>query len=149
MNYVAIDFETANSQRSSVCAMGIAVIDGARIRRRARWLVRPRPLYFDSYNTYIHGISEEDVAGEPEFHERWNEFKQYFEGRQIIAHNASFDVSVLRHVLDLYRIPYPTLGYFCTRVIAKHTWPQLISYSLSTVSSHLHIKFRYHDPEED
>ena len=66
-SYVAIDFEAANSQRSSVCALGIAKINGHEIVNRASWLIRPPELYFDPYNTYIHGIAEEDVADQPEF----------------------------------------------------------------------------------
>lgn len=149
MRYVALDFETANSDRSSVCAMGIAVIEGQEITRRTSWLIRPPELYFDSYNISIHGITEEDVADKPEFHEYWDEFKQYFEERNLVAHSASFDMSVLRKVLDRYEIPYPQLNYFCTRVIAKRIWPNLINYGLATLSEFLEIKFQHHDAEED
>ena len=80
--------------------MGIAFIEGQKITTRASWLIRPPDLYFDPYNTYIHGITEEDVADRPEFNKLWDEFRKYFEGRLLVAHNASFDISVLRHVLD-------------------------------------------------
>ncbi|MGA3168378.1 MAG: exonuclease domain-containing protein [Terriglobia bacterium] len=146
---VAVDFETANSKRSSVCAMGIAIIEGQKIATRASWLIRPPELYFDPYNTYIHGITEEDVADKPEFNKLWNEFRQYFEGRLLVAHNASFDMSVLRHVLDEYSIPYPQLCYLCTRVTAKRVWPGLNGYGLTTICEYLGVEFKHHDAEED
>lgn len=148
-NYVAVDFETANSERSSVCALGIAVVEGEEIVRRASWLIRPPVLYFDPYNTYIHGITEDDVRDKPEFNQFWTTCRRHFEGGVIIAHNASFDISVLRHVLGVYGIPYPTVNYFCTRVIAKGVWPGLYGYGLTTVCEYLGIKFQHHNPEED
>lgn len=149
MKCVAIDFETANSSRVSVCAMGIAVVDGHEIVERASWLIRPPELYFNPYNTYIHGITESDVADKPEFHELWGDIRQYFQGRLMIAHNASFDISVLRHVLDVYDIPYPSFRYLCTLAIARRAWPRLPSYSLDAISEHLGITFKHHDAEED
>ena len=89
------------------------------------WLIRPRELYFNYYNTYIHGITAEDVKDKPQFNELWNDFKLFFEGKTVIAHNASFDMGVLRRLLDEYGIPYPELHYFCTRVLAKKVWPTL------------------------
>ena len=146
---VAVDFETANSKRSSVCAMGIAIIEGQEIATRASWLIHPPELYFDPYNTFIHGITEEDVADKPEFNQLWDGFRKYFEGRLLVAHNASFDLSVLRHVLDRYGIPYPQLSYLCTRITAKRVWPGLRGYGLTTVCEYLGVEFKHHDAEED
>lgn len=149
MKCVAIDFETANAKRSSVCAVGIALVEGKVIVQRSSWLVRPPELDFDPYNIYIHGITEDDVRNKPEFNQLWDELRVYLQERTVLAHYASFDMSVLRHVLDEYGIAYPQLEYLCTRAIAKCTWPKLLSYSLVTVSEHLGIEFRHHDPEED
>lgn len=129
--------------------MGIAIIDGLEITARGSWLIRPPELYFEPYNTYIHGITEEDVADKPEFSKLWDGFRQYFEDRLVLAHNASFDISVLRHVLDVYGIPYPQLCYLCTRVVAKHLWSGLHGYGLTTVCEYLGVEFKHHDAEED
>ncbi len=146
---VAIDFETANSKRSSACAMGVAVIEGQEIVERRSWLIRPPDLYFNPYNTYIHGITESDVADKPDFRELWSDIRQYFEGGLLIAHFAAFDMSVLRHVLDQYDIAYPSFRYLCTWTIAKRVWPGLLGYGLDSVSEHLSIRFKHHDAEED
>lgn len=74
MKCVAIDFETANAKRSSVCAVGIALVEGKEIVQRSSWLVRPPELDFDPYNIYIHGITEDDVRDKPEFNQLWMNF---------------------------------------------------------------------------
>ena len=149
MNWVAIDFETANAKRSSACALGIAIVENGRIIKRASWLIKPRELYFNYYNTYIHGITEKDVKDKPRFNELWGEFRPFLDGKIVIAHNAGFDMSVLRHLLDEYGIPYPEIHYFCTRVLAKKVWPTLNSYRLNMISAHLGISLKHHDAEED
>jgi len=146
---IAIDFETANSKRSSVCAIGLAIIEDGKIVKRISRLVKPPEPYFDPFNTYIHGITEQDVQGEPEFFQVWDDICHYFRDRFLIAHNASFDMSVLRSILDVYNIPYPTVSYFCTITIAKRIWPELMSHGLNSLSRHLGFKFKHHDAGED
>lgn len=107
MNFIAIDFETANSERSSPCEIGLVIVEDFQIVEKKSFLIRPKENYFDFYNTYLHGIDERMVKNEPEFDKIYKEIKPYFESYPIIAHNASFDISVLRHTLDLYEIEYP------------------------------------------
>lgn len=149
MKCTAIDFETANSKRSSACAMGVAIIEGQEIVERGSWLIRPPELHFAPYNTSIHGIAASDVADKPEFRELWSDIRQYFEGGLLIAHFARFDMSVLRAVLDEYDIVCSSFRYLCTWAIAKRTWPGLPGYGLDMVSKHLGIVFKHHDAEED
>ncbi len=149
MKYIAIDFETANSERSSVCEIGIAVVENSIITENFALLVKPQNNYFDSYNTYLHGIDEHKVANEPEFDEIWKKIKHYFVGNNLIAHNAGFDFSVLRHVLDLYNIEYPELDYSCTYQISKRAWKGLFSYKLNSVCEHLGIELEHHRAKSD
>jgi DNA polymerase III subunit epsilon len=149
MNFVAIDFETANSERSSVCSLGIAVVENGIITNQAYWLVKPKVFRFDPYNTYIHGITAEDVINEPEFGELWPKIQPYLENKIVIAHNASFDLSVLRYILDEYNLPYPTLSYSCSWIISKKHWPDLLSHKLNFISEHIGFQFKHHNALED
>ncbi|MGQ4668601.1 exonuclease domain-containing protein [Metabacillus halosaccharovorans] len=149
MDFVAIDFETANSSRSSVCSIGIVEYRNGQLENEFYSLVKPKDNFFDAYNTYIHGITEEDVEDKPEFDVIWTDVKGFIEEKLILAHNASFDISVLRHVLDEYDIDYPSCSYNCTRNIAKKAWPGLYSYQLSVVADHLDIYFKHHHALED
>lgn len=145
----ALDFETANERRGSPCAIGMAWIAGDGTVRTAHRLIRPRGMRFSSRNIAVHGIRPERVADKPEFPEIWAELSPHLDGAIVLAHNASFDMSVLRAVLDDYRLPWPRLSYLCTVMIARALWPELPNHRLSTVSAHLGISLRHHEAESD
>ncbi len=149
MNWIAFDFETANSSRNSACALGVAVVEGGSIVRKESWLIRPPTLDFNPFNVRIHGITAEDVKDSPTFAQLWREIAPLLEGKTLIAHNASFDVSVLRHSLDEYNIPYPTLDYYCTCNLSRAVWPGKIAYKLNILADMLGIQFEHHDAGED
>ncbi len=150
MNFTVIDFETANSHRSSVCALGLTVVRNGNIVEKKAWLVRPKINRFNGMNIGIHGIRPEDVEFEPEFDELYHKtIKDYLVGELVVAHNASFDMSVLRHVLDAYNIEYPSFDYVCTVKLAQKHWPHLPNHKLNTVSEYLGFSFKHHDALDD
>ena len=148
MKFTAIDFETANSDRGSVCAVGLVMVDNGEVVGRLRQLIRPDPLRFDPFNVSIHGISAADVADAPTFAEFWPKLWSVVSG-PLVAHNAAFDMSVLRRSLDQSGLPYPETEYFCTRVIAKLVWPEHPTFALHHIAHVLGISFAHHDAEED
>ena len=149
LKFVALDFETANAHRSSVCAVGIAMVTDGKIAERRSWLVRPRDMRFDRINVSIHGITPEAVKDKPQFNELWPTISSYFKDNCVIAHNASFDMSVLRSVLTTYSLPHPHLHYHCSVILAKRTWVGLTSYRLNILANHLSIHLKHHDAEDD
>lgn len=150
MKYTVIDFETANSKRSSACALGIVVVEDGKIIDELAFMIRPKDNYFASMNIGIHGIRPEDVEDEPEFDELYHLiFKKYLENQLVVAHNASFDMSVLRACLTEYDIPFPELDYLCTVKIAQRMWPDLPKHTLDVVSDYLNFKFKHHDAFDD
>lgn len=148
MHYFVIDFETANSSRTSACALGIVEIDNGNILNTWDYLINPEE-DFDGFNISIHGISPDMVEDKPTFPEIWNDVKEILTNQIIIAHNASFDMSVLRHVLNKYHIGYPNFKYSCTRILSKKTWPSLVNYKLDTIAKLLDIDFIHHQACED
>jgi DNA polymerase-3 subunit epsilon len=149
VQYVAIDFETANSERSSACALGLALVEDGKIVERRSWLVRPRPLRFDPWNVRIHGLTERDVRNAPEFDELWRTIRTQIGEKVVIAHNASFDFSVLRAVLDQYGLQYPKISYLCSMFVARRVWPEFSSYRLDVLAEAFGIFLNHHDPEDD
>ena len=149
MDFIALDFETANHQRESVCEMGIAVVVDGRIIESKSWLVKPRQNWFHIMNTRIHGIDAEQVANKPEFDAVWEEAKCYFENANLVAHNASFDMGVLRHVLAQYDLPIPTVNYSCSLAVARRAWKGLPSYGLKALAKYFSIPLNHHSAEPD
>ena len=149
MNFVAIDFETANASRSSPCALGITVIKNGAIATSKHWLIRPHELRFDYFNIAIHGITPEMVRDESEFDALWPEIQPYLAQNPVVAHNAAFDMSVLRKTLDLYGLQYPATSYLCSVLLAKNTWPGLSSYRLDDLAGHLEFALTHHNAASD
>jgi DNA polymerase III subunit epsilon len=152
MEMLCIDFETANSSRGSVCSLGVAVFSGGTLKESTEWLVRPhRSLdYFDPFNVSIHGISSKDVRKAPEFDEVMPQLLARLKpGMMTLAHNAAFDISVLRSVLDLYRIPYPEFDYLCTCKAAQKVWPDMADHKLDSVCARIKHRFNHHNAKAD
>jgi DNA polymerase III epsilon subunit-like protein len=139
-SFVAIDFETANSFRSSACEIGLVrVIDGT-IDATYQSLIRPHSEFsdFGFMNVAIHGIQASDVTRAREFNELWPEVSAFIGGLPLVAHNASFDTKVLRDTFELYGIAVPTVDYFCTLVLSRRAL-NLVSYTLPFVARELGI----------
>lgn len=148
MNFTAIDFETANSSRGSACAVGFCTVQDGQIVRCDQRLIRPEPLCFSPFNVSIHGITETDVADAPAFAKLWPEMLASISG-PLVAHNASFDISVIRRSLDDAGLEYPELDYYCTRVMAKLAWPGMPTYGLDHLAQHIGLSFQHHNAAED
>lgn len=147
--FVAFDFETANSFRSSACAIGVAVFHDGKVVDKIERLIKPIPNYFDPFNIVIHGITPEQVEQESAFDEVWGALEPYFSHSFVVAHNASFDCSVLRAALGGTGCLFPALRYMCSVKLARKTWPDLGSFRLDAVAAHIGFKFKHHNALED
>jgi DNA polymerase-3 subunit epsilon len=125
------------------------VVQESQIVKRRSWLIRPSKVCFDLNNVMLHGITAKHVAEVGTFAELWDEVHSDIQGMPLVAHNPSFDIGVLRHTLDDYKIPYPELEYYCTRGISQALWPALPSYGLELVSHYLGLPSTHHAVEED
>lgn len=146
---IAIDFETATEARASACSIGLAFIESGRVVRIEERLIRPPQNRYSPFNIAIHGIRPEHTAHAPDFAEVMAEFVGDFEGARMIAHNASFDFSVLRASLDLCGLDYPDVSYLCSVKLAQRHWPDLGSHRLNVLAAHLGLTFLHHNAAED
>ena len=117
--FAAIDFETATEQRASACAVAVTLVDGGQVTNTRRWLIRPPENDYSGFNIGIHGIRPKDTMHSPEFLEVWREVLEVIGDRPLVAHNASFDLSVLRQSLDHEGAEWPTLDVFCTLLLSR------------------------------
>ncbi len=146
-NFIAIDFETANGKNP--CSIGIVEFQKGKIINKYYSLINPKIEKFNPFTVAIHGIREIDVINEKEFFDIWEEIKYFFEDKIIIAHNSSFDLSVLNYILDRYNIIKPKYISYCTLKISKMLL-QLNDYKLSTLAKYYSIEQEdYHNALED
>jgi DNA polymerase-3 subunit epsilon len=147
MNFLAIDFETADYGADSACAVGLVRVEESIITSRASYLIRPpREIFVFSY---IHGITWEDVEGEPTFQTLWPKLRPMFSGIDFLAaHNAGFDRNVLHTCCRAAGIEPPDIPFRCSMVAARKTWG-IYPTRLPDVCHHLRIRLNHHDASSD
>jgi DNA polymerase-3 subunit epsilon len=149
LSFVSLDFETANSSRASACSLGMTkVIDGKIVDSKYELFRPPENCdYFESRNIVIHGIHPQDVANKKRFIELWPEFDTFIAGLPVVAHNASFDISVLRATLSASNQLWPRLAYACTYVASKNLF-DIARHRLPDVARALNVNWdekQHHD----
>jgi len=149
MDFVAIDFETANELHTSACELGIALVRNYKIVETKSILIRPPELRFSQYSTKLHGIAADDVLNQPDFKFLWPQLLPYFDNQLIVAHNAGFDMWVLRSLLLHYQIPFNEIFFTCSIKVAKKVWKEYHSYGLKSLSGILGIDLKHHRAESD
>jgi DNA polymerase III subunit epsilon len=123
MNFVAIDFETATSSRSSACSVGIVTVKYGEIIEEYHTLIQPPNNEYNWRNIEVHGITEQDTYDSPRFVDVYPEIKKRLAGKLVIAHNESFDRSVLTKSMLEFGIDYVDIElsekWECTMKIFK------------------------------
>ncbi|MDL2251690.1 3'-5' exonuclease [Odoribacter sp. OttesenSCG-928-J03] len=137
LNFAAIDFETANHNRTSICSLGIVIVENGKIVEKIYRLVRPRPNFYCTWATNIHGLSYNDTVNEAEFPEVWVNIAPKLKGLPLVAHNSTFDAGCLKAVHDQYGIPYPDYEFHCTLRTARRNLPHLENHQLHTVAAYV------------
>lgn len=145
LDFVAIDFETANNERSSVCAVGVVIVREGEIVDKFYSLIQPEPNYYNYWCSKVHGITREDTDNAPVFSEVWKQVEPLIEGLPLVAHNKSFDESCLKAVFRCYQMDYPDYEFYCTYQAARKVFPKgLINYQLHTVAARCGYQLRNH-----
>ncbi|MFG6370784.1 3'-5' exonuclease [Turicimonas muris] len=134
-NFAAIDFETANMYRTSVCSVGLVIVRDGIIADKFYSLIRPTPHFYTSFNTKIHGICKEDTLNAPLFPDVWMQAAPLVEGLTLVAHNSPFDEGCLKAVFAHYEMPYPEYPFLCTcRASRRVIGNRLPNHKLHTVA---------------
>jgi DNA polymerase-3 subunit epsilon len=147
MDFVAIDFETADYGADSACAVGLVRVSNGKIVDTATHLIRPPRERFEF--TYIHGITWQMVAEAPSFAEVWQQARPLLAGAQrLVAHNAPFDRAVLRACCSAAGFSMPRIPFACTVQLARRAW-NIYPTKLPDVCRHLCIPLKHHDAASD
>ena len=120
-DFIAIDFETANKNRISACAIGLIFVKDFKIVFSQKHFIKP-PIgqEFLSFNSNIHNIYKEDVEYSFTFEELWeDEFSKYFNNNLIVFHNASMDLSILKNLFEHFSISNFDIDYIDTMQLAE------------------------------
>ena len=146
--YIAFDVETPNRTNSRMSAIGISVIEDGAIVDAYSSLVDPEQP-FDWFNSVLTGINEETVFDAPTFPEVWEQIEPILSSGILVAHNASFDIGVLRRCLADYEIEWkPAVKGLCTVVMGRSILPG-ISHKLNDMCAYYGIDLNHHRADSD
>lgn len=146
--FVALDFETANGKRTSICSVGMVKVIENQITESFHTLVNPND-YFSEQNISVHGIHPEDVASSPNFSYVYPYMMQFIDQLPVVAHNAAFDMNVLHQSIQAIGLETPHLTYFCSYQLAKRT-VQSHRYGLKHMMDYYQLDFHgHHDALND
>ena len=141
-SFTAIDFETAQGYRWSICQVGLVRVENGIITKELDILVQPPDNYYWTNFTAIHGISAKDTVSSPTFNLIWDKIAPYIVSQNVIAHNGfGFDFPVLNKTLEYYGIMPPEYNKFCTYKIYRD--------NLASLCSKYGISLNHHDALSD
>jgi DNA polymerase III subunit epsilon len=143
--FTAVDVETPNRYSRSICSIGIVRVDSAGEPVRLHYLVNPCD-EFDVANIAIHGIRPADVESEPSLYELWPTIEPYFTGCLLVAHNALFDLPVIRKALLRENLFAENWRYVCTLEKSRRHIPKTTfgSHRLNDLCAGLGISLEHH-----
>ncbi len=148
MRYIVFDVETPNRANDRMSAIGITVIEDCRIADSFFSLVDPET-HFDYFNTRLTGISSQTVKGAPTFAELWERIEPLMNSGILAAHNAVFDMGVLKKCLHHYGIEWKSAAkYLCTVQAGRRLLPG-ISHSLNVMCDYYGIHLDHHQADSD
>ena len=149
LNFTAIDFETANEQRASACAVGVVRFRNGVLVESFETLLRPRQVRVDWRNQAVHGIAEARLHHAPTLADVWPQLLPYLDRQPVVAHNSAFEVSVLEYTCRDFGVPIPAFHALCSVKLARVAWPQLERHKLDHMAANFGIPLHHHDALSD
>ena len=151
LDFTAIDFETANSSGASACSVGLVKVRGGRVVDRAYWLIQPPAGHdeFLDWNIRIHGIHAADVIDALTWQQQLPDLLAFADGDAFVAHNAGFDMGVIRTACEVTGLEVPAATYVCSLQVARKTY-HLDSYRLPSAAMAAGFEdFEHHNAAAD
>ena len=170
-NFVAIDFETANQEPSSVCSVGAVMVRNGQVADSFYSLIQPEPNYYNYWCQRVHGLSRCDTDNAPVFSKVWKELERritdvFFRPEPVqacpqpidelatalaassvpfVAHNARFDEGCLKAVFKVYQMDYPDYCFYDTLTASRRQFGRsLPNHQLHTVAAACGYDLRHH-----
>ncbi len=148
--FVALDVETANNNRGSICQLGLAMVDHSGVIKTASFMIDPE-VHFAAFNVQLHGIGPETVAGEPRFIDVIEPLRDFLTRHPLVQH-SQFDQKAISGACQRYNLPDLKARWLNSVQVARKAWPQFRGnggHGLANLQKVLRLDFRHHDAAED
>ena len=141
-SFTAIDFETAQGYRWSICQVGLVRVEHGKITNEINLLVQPPNNYYWEKFSNIHGITSSHTKNAPTFDKIWHKIEPYIKNQSVVAHNGlAFDFPVLDKTLEYCGMKAPDYNKNCTYRLFKD--------NLASLCSQYNIPLNHHDALSD
>lgn len=148
MRYIVFDVETPNLANNRMSAIGITVVENGKMTGSRFSYVNPET-HFDAFNTQLTGISAQTVQDAPNFAALWQTIEPLLQSGILVAHNAVFDLGVLKKCLQAYGIAWKSsVKYLCTVQAARRLLPGM-RHSLDVMCDYYGIALNHHQADSD
>lgn len=145
---LAIDFETANEMHDKACSVGISIYKNGEITLNKEYLINPQTS-FNQMNINIHGITASMVKDADIFPKVWSEIVELIDDSTlVIAHNAAFDITLLKKLFSIYKCDDIEFKYLCTHKLYRNNIA-LEKYNLKYVANYINEEFEHHKAIDD
>ena len=151
MDFTAINFKTATGNRNRACDIGIVTVKNGIIVDIYSALIQPPDNKYLWSNINIHGTRSDDTRNINFFPDIYPMIRKRLQGKKIVAHNESFDRSVLYHTMKLYDLDYAELNlpdrWECTcKIYRKKGFNPA---NLAACCKRMNIYLNHHDAVSD
>lgn len=147
--FFALDVETANNDRGSICQIGVACVRPDNSIETWTTFVDPKVDHW--VFTYLHGISVRTVRGAPAFAEVLHILEDALAGGTVYQHSG-FDRSAIAAACGNSGLPVPQWNWRDSVQVARAAWPELRGnggHGLASLKQHLGLVFEHHHAGED
>jgi DNA polymerase-3 subunit epsilon len=140
--FTAIDFETAQGKRWSICQIGLVTYEDGILKEKLSILVQPPNNYYWNNFIDIHNITPKMTSSAKTFDKVWKLIEPFIVGKNVVAHNGfGFDFQCLKQTLEYYNIAAPDYQGFCTYKLYRD--------NLASLCKKHSIKLNHHDALSD
>jgi DNA polymerase-3 subunit epsilon len=149
LNFVALDFETANADLSSICQVGLVEFRKGNVADTYTTLINPGD-YFDPINVSIHGIDEDRVRHAPRFGDVYPQLASRVSGAVVVCHTL-FDRAAMCQASAQHGLPDVSCRWLDTARVVRRAWSKYahFGYGLANLTRDFGIIFSHHDAAED
>ncbi len=148
--FIALDVETAGKTIGGICQIGLCFVSDTGSLLTYSVLIDPEEP-FESFNTDLHGISAETVAGAETFPTVYATLFDVLNTHCLVQH-STFDEKAIASACVRYGLPMITSHWTNSVKVARQAWPALKEagrHGLANLKEHLGLDFHHHDAGED
>jgi DNA polymerase-3 subunit epsilon len=152
-SFIAIDYETANSNYLSACALGISFVEKGVVLDTIQTFIKPPKEFssFDPFNIMIHKIEPIHIKNAPSFETVWEVIEKFHSQNKVpfACHYSGFDIRVTEALLKYYNISFQEIHFYDTFTVARKMWPEFSNHKLNHLAHKFSIKLDHHNASSD